>query len=1106
MHVNHSGKIALWIASLFVISTPFVRAQMADPAPRSEQAIDWAVGEIRADPLLNLVYLLDVSGHRILALNTSSGNVDATVTVPHSIRGGYIEFSVDGTKLHVSTPDTNGIFTFETGTLAPIGSIEVPYSVGSFAVGSDGFFYTAGRKESNFSLIRIHPVTGSITGESSIPSSSGSLFLSRNASGSSIFVTSSDYTAAYGSTREFAVVGDQMPSPVSVHFPDSTSERGVILDEGLNRLYRATSSGVGIWNLSSGTYTSWPNSLTGNASVAYFPGSNAVWGAFGTSSAGEIRRFNRSDGTVVHTYPNSSIAGYFDAQVVRRGLETTANGHVFYVKRNLEGQFCVGLIGHAAVSLPTAVPENLKPHSENKVLWRVGDMTGDPARNSVYIVDETNQKLIAFNTGTGSADADIDLPVDPSGGKLALSPNGSTLYLSTPLSQRVLSFTVGPLLTLTENIQLTIPLTSFVEGSDGHLYGIHDGDLYKIDPELGEVSGTLNNVAYTFGGLIRRDEMGTRLYLMDQGLSSGAGGIADYRVQTGHMPTYAGTRFTSKSNDRDLSVDLGRNRLFRASGGVYGIGVWDLENGIGNFWPFGSPYGSAVAQHPDLPTVFGASWSELVHEFDKDSAKILGTYDLTDFPTGYNNARIINDRLEVGANGVAIYARTNIPGDHYVGAIGLESISLPRKFTIPPPTAVTGVSATDGTLVNQVRIVWNYSETAEYYSIFRSNTNDSGTASEIGARVTATSYFDNTAVPATTYYYWVRAENEGGVSDFGSADLGSAREAPPIPPASISATDGGHDNRIVLNWSPVPGADQYRVYSAVNAVGPYTLRSSPLANVTTYNDTSAARGIIYHYRVASFTFGGGASVPSQSVSGFRQILAPTNLAASDGQYQGETHLTWQAVGGASIYKIYRGTQPSGLVALHIGSSGLSNFIDNTGEAGIEYFYFIAARVGSVDSDLGDAESGYGTVTPPFRPDVLIGISPSSLKGGQIYAKGPAQEIRQVSKKLKLLRWYLKTENDGETDDMLRVQLTPGNRLFSNNLRTGRGENITGAAITASHVLSLESGSSENYLLDVKPSKKLRKKAKRKSFDFSLRSLSGSLATDVATARAQTSKK
>jgi fibronectin type 3 domain-containing protein len=1186
-----------FLGSVVVFATP-VRAQMSDPAPRTEQQIDWEVGEIRADPVRNVVYLLDETDHRILALNTATGQVDASVVVDHSIRGGYIEFSPDGTKLFVSTPDTNHIFAFATATLAPLGSIELTHSVSSFVMGGDGFFYTVARTGYSYRLLKIDSVTGALIGESSTSGLSGFTCLVRNAAGNRFFVTLHGVSGGSGSTKEFSVTAGQMPSLVATHFPDTANEAEVVFDEDLNRLYRSVSSGVGVWDIATSGSSYWPFGASYSVGVAHFPGSNVVVGASGSIYDGVIRKFNRTNGSTIYDYPYSSGAGYLDGAVVARGLETTANGHIVYVKKDLDDRYSVGLIGYAGLTLPAATPPNPKPQAENELSWRVGDMTGDPSRNLVYIVDETNWKLIAFNTQTGNTDADVDIPVDPTGGKLALSLDNATLYLSAPSSRRILSFSAGSAPTPGTNLALTVPIASFVVASDGYFYGVDDGDLLKIDPATGAVSGSLNGVVYPTSTLTRRDETGTRLYLVERGLSGGSG-LDEYEIRAGAMPAKLGARFDSISNDQDLSVDRGRNRIYRASGGAYGIGSYDLEKGVENFWPFGAAYGKAVAQHPGLPGIFGASGGELILEFDKDTAKILGTYDLSLFPSGYDSARVIEDRLEMGGNGISVYARITTSERYFIGSIGLGSISLPRKFIMPPPPTVTGVSASDGTSTDHVVVYWDSASGADLYSVFRNTTNNSGTASIVGSGISSTVFSDATVVPGTTYYYWVKAFNSGGSSNFSASnsgyalyvpppstvtgvtasdgtftdrvtvswqaasgastynvyrnssnqsgaaailasgrtitsftdwtadpgatyyywvrafnsvgnsgfsasDSGYARNPPPAP-TSLSATDGVHDDSIVVTWSAVPAAEQYRVYISTSADGPYSLRASPLASITTYTDTSAARGTVYHYRVESWTAAGGVSSPSPSDSGYRKIPNPSGLKASDGYHRGETRLTWQGVSGAAYYAVYRGSLPDGSNANLVGSTIGTTFTDADGLAGTVYHYFVVTRIGSLGSSLGPGDSGYGTVDLPFRPDGKIGLGTSGMNGDQIYGKGPSQELRQKSKKLRGLRWYVAAENDGETGDSLVAQLTGGNRFFPVSLRTIQGGNVTAQALAGSLSLSLQSGVSENFLIDTKPSKAARGKRKRMFLDFTLRSETDGTLTDTVTAMAETVK-
>jgi PKD repeat protein len=95
----------------------------------------------------------------------------------------------------------------------------------------------------------------------------------------------------------------------------------------------------------------------------------------------------------------------------------------------------------------------------------------------------------------------------------------------------------------------------------------------------------------------------------------------------------------------------------------------------------------------------------------------------------------------------------------------------------------TGVSASDGTPSDRVRITWNASAGATSYWVYR-NTVAIAPATEI-AWVGLPGYDESTVVPGQTYWYWVRAGNVYGWSTYSSFDIGFRATAPvPTPTAT----------------------------------------------------------------------------------------------------------------------------------------------------------------------------------------------------------------------------------------------------------------------------------------------------------------------------------
>ncbi len=111
--------------------------------------------------------------------------------------------------------------------------------------------------------------------------------------------------------------------------------------------------------------------------------------------------------------------------------------------------------------------------------------------------------------------------------------------------------------------------------------------------------------------------------------------------------------------------------------------------------------------------------------------------------------------------------------------------------------APTGVIASDGNYYNKVGIHWDTIRGATLYRIFRSTTNNTATANDVGTTA-ANFFFDMTAVVNQNYFYWVKAENISGASDFSSGDQGLRAQGtiisvaeplePPAPPAGNQMT------------------------------------------------------------------------------------------------------------------------------------------------------------------------------------------------------------------------------------------------------------------------------------------------------------------------------
>jgi fibronectin type 3 domain-containing protein len=265
--------------------------------------------------------------------------------------------------------------------------------------------------------------------------------------------------------------------------------------------------------------------------------------------------------------------------------------------------------------------------------------------------------------------------------------------------------------------------------------------------------------------------------------------------------------------------------------------------------------------------------------------------------------------------------------------------------------APTGVTATDGTLSDRVRISWNAVPGATSYKVFRATTQN-GTYTQLGSPTTATT-FDNTIGASTTFWFAVKATNGAGDSWFSAADSGFAGVAPPL---NVAASDGTFYDRISISWDAVAGATGYKVYRSTALTGTYTQIGTPTGNQ--FDDLNSTPGDFY-YKVKT-TKALGDSYFSNADAG--RILSSPAISATDGTLSDRIRVSWPAATGATSYKLYRATSQAGAYTL-IATTPLLQLDITTGSTAVLWFK-VAASNASGDSVLSTEDSGFAGVAAP----------------------------------------------------------------------------------------------------------------------------------------------
>lgn len=193
---------------------------------------------------------------------------------------------------------------------------------------------------------------------------------------------------------------------------------------------------------------------------------------------------------------------------------------------------------------------------------------------------------------------------------------------------------------------------------------------------------------------------------------------------------------------------------------------------------------------------------------------------------------------------------------------------------------------------------------------------------------------------------------------------------PPPPavtaPADVTVVPG--NGKVMVVWSPVPGADGYRIYRGVNGVWIAT----PVARTTGTSHTSygLANGTTYSFTVAAYTKDGNGPL-SLAVSAM-PIAPPEGVTAAAGD--GRVTIKWQPSAGATSYTIYRKVegQPefseltTGVLTPPFVDPGLTN--------GTRYSYQLLATTAASFSDVSATVSAIPVPPPPRSGPVVSAVA------------------------------------------------------------------------------------------------------------------------------------
>jgi len=141
-----------------------------------------------------------------------------------------------------------------------------------------------------------------------------------------------------------------------------------------------------------------------------------------------------------------------------------------------------------------------------QVNFQIGDLLSDPTRDLAYVIDNTDQHLLAINTDNGTVSKSVRLASSPGIGHLALSADGLHLYIALTAAQQIQVISL-PNLEQSDIINLNFEPYSLAAGADGKL-DVSSADnaweyLRQVDPVSGETLGSFGLQTYYYDSILR---------------------------------------------------------------------------------------------------------------------------------------------------------------------------------------------------------------------------------------------------------------------------------------------------------------------------------------------------------------------------------------------------------------------------------------------------------------------------------------------------------------------------------------------------------------------------------------------------------------------------
>jgi len=327
---------------------------------------------------------------------------------------------------------------------------------------------------------------------------------------------------------------------------------------------------------------------------------------------------------------------------------------------------------------------------------------------------------------------------------------------------------------------------------------------------------------------------------------------------------------------------------------------------------------------------------------------------------------------------------------YYVTAInsaGTSDFSSPASVTTPggqKPATPSKVTAAFDSSTGSIRISWEKLSDTISYEVHYAIGSSSSDKNFAGSITTPPYNHNKDLQPNTTYYYFVKAINDAGESDFSSpvsAKTPATPATPPTAPTEVTA-DAQSSTSIRVTWKAVSNEASYEVHYTVGTSSSKLLASDYITG-SSYTHSGLQSDTTYTYYIKAKNNAGesGFSPPASAKTLPTKPAAPTGVIA-EAQSSSRIEVTWEKVSNATSYEVHYTVGTSSIKRSASDNVTGSSYTHSGLESDTTYTYYIIAKNSAgTTSDFSLAVSAKTWSIIPLPPTGVTASasSPNSIQ-------------------------------------------------------------------------------------------------------------------------------